>query len=176
MSDTEPHATPKRKPQAQRRPNKPLSKGKVFEIPLDGGGTMRIDSQGRILCKVKRRDGSLCMGPVVAGLRVCRMHGASAPNARLKSRQALADLVDPAIRRLGEILDASDPESRPKDADVLRAVSTVLDRTGFGPSQTVQVEDAKALLYERLLAQASDDEGVPEREDMWTDDEEGEGA
>lgn len=173
MTAKRPEQPPKKA--TKRRPLATSEHG-VITVNLAGGDTMRIDSQGRVLCKAHRRDGELCMAPVVAGLRVCRMHGASAPNARLRARQALADLVDPAIGELSKIIEhRNDPDGEGGSvtpADKLRAVGMVLDRTGFGPSQTVEVKDTKALLYERLLNQASDtDDARPDRDEMWTDDD-----
>jgi len=104
------------------------------------------------------------------------MHGASAPDARRKSRQALADLVDPSIRALGEIVEGGghDPDSAPKPGDVIRAAQIILDRTGFGPTQAVEVREVKASLRERLLGVARDtDELTPDNGDDADTDEEG---
>lgn len=164
---------PIRPPQGEpKRPAKELSQAPVTEVPLDGGGVLRIDSQGRVLCKARRRDGELCMQPVVAGLRVCRMHGAGAPNARLAARKALADLVQPSIRGLAAII--ADDEGTEKTVDKLRAFFGVLDRTGYGPSQTVELGETREALRQTLLSIASDDGGEDEtaRQPQWDDDEE----
>lgn len=153
--------------QPDRNPDNPLSDAPVTIVHLDGGGILRIDGQGRVLCKAKRRDGELCMSPVVAGLRVCRMHGARAPGARAAAKQRLADLVDPAIEKLSQIIDRHDT----KDPDRLRAIDSVLDRTGHGRSQTVDTSNAKERLFALLMDKAADDgatEGSIEEPD-WGD-------
>ncbi len=149
-SPTEPNWNPMQPP--KRAVTKTDTEG-ITWIPLDGGGWLRVDSQGRLLCKARRKNGKeRCNNPTVTGLRVCRMHGALAPRAQRAAKEKLAALVDPATRVLEDILNASGTDDDvPKDADRLRAVTIVLDRTGHGATSTVNVADVKEQLYKRLL-------------------------
>lgn len=60
------------------------------------------------------------------------------------ARERLAALVDPAIDGLRKALEDDDVGA------IIRAARIVLDRTGHGPRQTVELEDAAAL-RERLI-------------------------
>lgn len=139
-------------------------------FPIDGGAWRRIDKQGRLLCRARNSRKEDCKAPAVAGLLVCTKHGALAPNARRAAKQRLSDLVDSSISVLKGILEADGIEDMPKDADRLRAAGMVLDRTGHGPAQTIDLGDVKHQLYERMLAMS----GQPtptDREDQWDDDD-----
>lgn len=105
----------------------------------------RYDKQNRRLCKAHRSDGKLCQSPAMLGSRVCRMHGGAAPQARRKARLRLAELVDPAIATLAREMVKAE-----RSADRQRAANSVLDRAGFSRAQKVQLDDAKAVLRERL--------------------------
>lgn len=145
----------------------------VLWFPIEGGAWRRLDAQGRLLCKAKKStNGELCQAAATAGLLVCRKHGALAPNAKRAARARLAELVDPSVKVLKDIIEADglNPEDRPKDADRLRAVTIVLDRTGHGPGQTIQINDVKEELYRKLLDAAARASG--EEPELPDDDEE----
>jgi len=108
--------------------------------------TPRYDAQGRRLCGAHRSNGNPCRAPAMHGQRVCYRHGGASPQARHAARLRLLDLVDPAITILARIL--SNPET--KDADALKAVEMILDRTGYSKGYQVTVDDARAMLAERL--------------------------
>ena len=171
--------TQKKADQNRHPKDPPISKGLhtdadgITWIPLDGGGWLRVSPQGQLLCKAKKqRTGERCNATVVTGLRVCRMHGALAPNATRAAKEKLANLVDPATRVLEDILTASGiGEDAPKDADRLRAVTIVLDRTGHGATSTVNIADVKEQLYKRLLEKVDgktyEDDDDREDADEW---------
>lgn len=92
------------------------------------------DALGRILCTDED-----CDKPASAGAAVCEEHGGPA------ARVALADLVNPAIRRLGELIHSEDHRV------ALAAATAVLDRTGYAKQVEVTVSDAREVLLARLL-------------------------
>jgi hypothetical protein len=92
------------------------------------------DVLGRILCTEED-----CDSPASAGAAVCEEHGGPA------AQVALADLVNPAIRRLGELIHSED------ERVALAASEAVLNRTGYGKQMEITVSDAREVLLARLL-------------------------
>lgn len=139
-------------------------------ITTIGDGT-RIDSQGRLLCSAKsKRSGELCKSPCVTGMRVCRMHGGSSPQARNKAKLRLTELVDPAIATLGRVM-----VSGSSDSAKLRAANSILDRAGWGRVHKFEGGDARELLHQRLLEirqeaiEAKDSQTEQEAEELLKD-------
>lgn len=124
---------------------RPLSSASYTEYISHEGETIRVDAQGRVLCHAKRRDGKLCMSPVVTAMKVCRMHGGSTNKAKQGAALRLAQLVNPAIATLAKEMTAAE-----KSGDRLRAADSVLDRAGHGRHQVVEASDAKELLRQGL--------------------------
>lgn len=133
-------------PQATAKDWRPLSDAPVTEISQPNGNVVRLDQQGRMLCKAKRRDGELCKSPAVTGMLVCRIHGASSRQSKNMRKLRLSELADPAIATLAREMAQAD-----KSADRQRAANSILDRAGYGRHQTVSVDDAKDELYQRIL-------------------------
>lgn len=126
---------------------RPLSDREVHTFEGPQGQVIRMDQQGRTLCRATRKDGELCKSPAVHGMKVCRMHGANHPGAKMKARLKLAELIDPAISTLAkEMVNAE------KSSDRQRAANSILDRAGVARVSEVTTEDAKTILYQRLLA------------------------
>lgn len=96
--------------------------------------TPERDALGRILCTEEE-----CEQPASAGAAVCEEHGGPA------AQVALADLVNPAIRRLGELIHSQD------ERVALAASEAVLNRTGYGKQMEITVTDAREVLFARLL-------------------------
>jgi hypothetical protein len=78
------------------------------------------------------------------GTTVCRKHGGTAPQTQKKARERLLEMVDPAIVQLHRILE----KDTTTDADKLRAITMVLDRTGYGREAKLEVEVRP---YEKLM-------------------------
>lgn len=98
------------------------------------------DDLGRILCTYQPAGGEeVCQNPASAGAAVCEEHGGPA------ARVALADLINPAIRRLGELIHSQD------ERVALAASEAVLNRTGYGKQVEITVSDAREVLLARLL-------------------------
>lgn len=75
-----------------------------------------------------------CNAKAIRGGNVCRMHGGAAPAVRAKAAERLRELQHPALDRIERVLRTSDD-----DALATRVGFGVLDRTGLGPSSTVNV-------------------------------------
>lgn len=76
---------------------------------------------------------------------VCRMHGGSAPQARARAKLRFAELVDPAIAILArEMVQAE------KSGEKQSAANSILDRAGYGRSQTIESEDIREVILERI--------------------------
>lgn len=89
-----------------------------------------------------------CRKTATPGSPVCGIHGSKNPAAARKARLRLHELVDPAVAQLARIL--ADPAT--KASDRLRAIENILDRAGHPRRTQVDVDEARALLPERLAA------------------------
>lgn len=100
-----------------KQPRKPVTNGRC---------TARISSGER-----------RCRRSCVKGTTVCATHGGSAAHVKRAGLVRLDDLAHVAIAQLAELLEQA------KKADdkrsYLKAIVTVLDRTGYGPSRSVDL-------------------------------------
>lgn len=85
-------------------------------------------------CTALNRKRVRCGGAAVKGTNVCRMHGGASPQVQRKAAERLRELQHPALDRIERVLRTSDD-----DALATRVGFGVLDRTGLGPSSTVNV-------------------------------------
>ena len=111
------------------------------------GPSHRFDAMNRLLCEARTHSGVLCMSPAVTGMRVCRMHGGSSPQARNRAKLRLAELVDPAVATLAREMTQAE-----KSNDRQAAANSILDRAGFARVAKIEQSDARELLVQRLLA------------------------
>ena len=99
--------------------------------------------------------------PIVGGF-VCVMHGGAVPAVRKSARERLLAMVDPALDALLRFLRTAPPcehcgrSDADRDPVVLRAAQLVLDRTGFHPSVSVQVQPTPSQYDGLSLAEMAD--------------------
>lgn len=96
-------------------------------------GPNPLDARRRCTARSKR-SGERCKRRPALGQNVCSMHGAKSPQARAAARRRLDALAEPAVEALRRALASDDMPA------IVRAAVAVLDRTGFHPSQRVEVE------------------------------------
>lgn len=89
----------------------------------------------RTRCTARTRSGRGCKNPPILGGTVCRMHGGSAPAVRAAANRRLLAMVLPALARLDAIVRK--PET--SDADRIRAIVEVLNRTGFSGKTEIEL-------------------------------------
>lgn len=80
------------------------------------------------------------------GQFVCIKHGGNHPAQIKSAKQRLLELVDPALATLYKVL-TSDAD----DSVKVRAALGILDRTGYGPGATLNVQSSK---FDEMLAAA----------------------
>lgn len=101
----------------------------------------REDSPRR--CTAMLSDGSRrCMNYAIRGTTVCRYHGGAAPQVKRSARELLDSLAEPAVAALAQVLRMV--EQTPRLAihpGVQRAISSVLDRTGYVRASKVELDD-----------------------------------
>lgn len=97
-------------------------------------------------CRATGRNGLPCRRYVAPGFTRCNLHGGHTPLARQAAAEALARAALPGAEALFDIIDRYHRETCPTcgypngdPAPVIKAAFGVLDRTGFGPSATVQL-------------------------------------
>lgn len=84
-------------------------------------------------CTANKARGGKCKADAIKGGTVCRMHGGSAPQVKLAAQARLMAMVDPALGKLAKLIQSkSDPVA-------LGAVKDILDRTGFKPTEKIEV-------------------------------------
>jgi len=90
-------------------------------------------------CKAHKSDGSgeRCSKPAMLGQSVCRAHGGASPQAKKSARERLEALVDPAINTLRTVIKTGLKTGDTTSA--VRASLGILDRTGFHPSQGIEL-------------------------------------
>lgn len=124
-----------------------------------------MDESRRCTAKSKQR-GDRCRRAAILGGTVCPFHGGAAPAVKRKAAERLAALQHPAVDALERGISAEtrqlDRKGRvrtlgPDHGTQIRAATAVLDRTGLGPSQTVDVRAGERLAS--LIAEV-DNEGT----------------
>lgn len=95
-----------------------------------------------------KRSGERCLRQAVIGATVCYHHGGRAPQTVKKAQARLDEMVGPAIEQLQKILT----KPNTSDADRLRAIALLLDRTGFGPQKNVGV-DMNVRKFEHVITE-----------------------
>ena len=96
------------------------------------------------LCGARTRgSGEPCRRPVGPWRKRCRLHGGAGPWADQEAQETMLAARDWAVKRVHDYLSEKPPCDkcgRSDDPDViLRAVKIVLDRTGLGPTATLNV-------------------------------------
>lgn len=99
------------------------------------GPKKRSRAPVRVTCTATKRNGKPCGLPPIKGGTVCHKHGGSAPQVRAKANERLRAMVLPALGELRKIIDSPDTT----DADKLRAINMVLNRTGYNERHAVDI-------------------------------------
>ena len=90
-------------------------------------------------CKAKaHKTGERCKRAAIKGGTVCTTHGGLAPQVVKSARERLLALVDPALVELQKIV--ANPKT--DDSVKVRSIQIILDRTGYGPGQTVVLQSS----------------------------------
>ena len=82
----------------------------------------------------------------MTGQLVCHKHGGASPQAKRKAKLRLLELVDPAVATLAREMARAE-NSRDRQA----AANSILDRAGYGRQQQITTDDARTMLFHRLL-------------------------
>lgn len=98
-------------------------------------------------CAAIKANGQQCLGAPIKGSTVCHKHGGSAPAVREAANRRLLEAVIPALKELRKIID----KPSASDADKLRAISMVLNRTGYSEKQSIDIGLRPASEWEKLL-------------------------
>ena len=124
--------------------------------PMEGWDPEDLTHDGRPRCTAtSKQNQRRCRRAATPGTNVCANHGSRAPQVKQAAKLRLLGLVDPAIATLArEMTQAS------KSSDKQRAANSILDRAGIARTSEVQVEDARALLVERLMALRDEEPGT----------------
>jgi len=96
--------------------------------------------------EMSRHTGEPCGKYAIHGSTVCPTHGGQLPNVQKAAKQRLLALVDPALAELQKIID----KSSTADADRLKAIQMVLDRTGYHAKTEMTIE-AEIKPWEKLV-------------------------
>ena len=99
-----------------------------------------------MICRAKRSNGQPCKAQAIKGGTVCRVHGGAAPQVKRKAKERLLALVDPALATLSRLV-----EQKKDNKSALGAANSILDRTGYKPTDKVKIEGTISL-PERLIA------------------------
>lgn len=116
----------------------------------------RYREDGALLCSAHTTAGKPCNAPAMSGQTVCHKHGGAAPQAKRAAKLRLLELVDPAIATLAREMARAE-NSRDKQA----AANSILDRAGYGRQQQITTDDARTMLFHRLM-QAQQQDTEPE--------------
>ena len=85
-------------------------------------------------CSARISDGTRqCQRWAINGSNVCATHGGRAPQVKRSAKERLAELVEPALKGLHTALKSGEIPS------IVKAAQIVLDRTGFHPSQAIEL-------------------------------------
>lgn len=83
--------------------------------------------------------GEPCKNWPIRGGTVCRSHGGSAPQVRNKANERIAELVNPALALIAELIETGRAEDLPASVG-LAAARDILDRAGYSPTAKIHLE------------------------------------
>jgi hypothetical protein len=113
---------------------------------------------------IAKATGKRCRKWPLHGQTECLSHGGGAPNKRRGAHERLLEMQHPALAELWKILTKGDTG----DADRLRAIREVLDRTGLAAEQILRLEpvtpDPWQTAMDAFLSELSDPSGEVLRE------------
>lgn len=87
-------------------------------------------------CSAHKKDGTQCKNRPIRGGTTCMKHGGAAKQVRTKANERLLEMVMPALTKLRKIILSP----KTSDADAIRAVREVLNRTGFTERFALTIE------------------------------------
>lgn len=96
-------------------------------------GPLSVDSSRQCTAHARNGSGVRCRKPAVKGCTVCASHGGAAPQVKKAAKERLMELVEPALEGLHIALKSGEIPS------IVKAAQIVLDRTGFHPSQAIEL-------------------------------------
>lgn len=127
--------------EAQRETGAPPANRPKKKRRVRGGqqGVVGSADDSRRCTAKANRTGERCRAPAIKGGVVCRVHGGAAKHVQQAAKERLLGMVEPAMVELRKIIAKRDTT----DADKLRAIQMVLDRTGYGPRSTLAVDTSR---------------------------------
>lgn len=146
----------------------------VVRLRLQMPDTTRVDAgSGRHQCIARTAGGSRCVNPPMHGQTLCVVHGKPGHTNRLALNRIVLAMVSPALEVLYRATNLDchplyDKKGEPTafcaihgdtcpDWNVkVNAAKALLDRAGYGPKQTLQIENGGPNITD--LAEMSDEE------------------
>lgn len=124
----------------------------------DGALVWRDGRAPAVLCSARRKNGTPCKRPPVAGANVCRAHGGAAPQVKRKAQERLLEGVPKMLRMLRQL--ASDETVPP--AVRLAAIRDWLDRAGIDRKIEVDISSSsfEQLVLGAIVSLEEDDRDV----------------
>lgn len=122
----------------------------------DGALVWKDGRAPAVLCSARRKNGTPCKRPPIAGANVCRAHGGAAPQVKRKAQERLLEGVPKMLRMLKQL--ASDETVPP--AVRLAAIRDWLDRAGI--DRKIEI-DITSSAFDQMLAGAIatlEDDGI----------------
>ena len=106
-----------------------------------------VAQKRRLHCRAKAKStGKRCRRWAMFGQKICMVHGGKAPQNIKSAKRRLLALSDPAISALDDVINTGQKVTDGPSAVVVRAALGVLDRTGLGPTQTIEHGDSEATI------------------------------
>ena len=105
-------------------------------------------------CSAHNRAGKQCGKDAIPGAVVCHMHGGKSPQVKEAAKLRLLEMVDPALATMLRMVTKSKI-----DAVRLQAARDILDRTGFKPTDKVEITEITskaAVIREQRLKRRGD--------------------
>lgn len=96
----------------------------------DASNVTRLERRCRA---TSSRTGLPCRRWAIMGGTVCPTHGGSIKRVKLSAQQRLAEMVDPALTSLAQLVQRAD-----SDGIRLAAIKDVLDRAGYKPKERIE--------------------------------------
>ena len=112
-----------------------------------GGGALESSGKASSIarqCTATNRVGIRCAKSAMLGQQICHIHGGKAPQNLRAARKRMLEMADGAMVALQDALDHGDIK------ESTNAARIVLDRSGLGPTSTVDLVEKRGDDYSRM--------------------------